>query len=182
MEGKLVRLRGYEKSDLVSLMKWINDDEVTQFLAPGVLSWPVSSIAEERFIADAALAGPEAVNRSFVIETLANREYIGGIALHAINWIDRHAAVGIVIGDKSYWGRGYGTDAMRLLLRIGFDKLNLHRLWLRVYDFNLRAISSYEKCGFKREGVLREERFHKGAYHDTIVMGMIADEYRATNP
>jgi RimJ/RimL family protein N-acetyltransferase len=68
---------------------------------------------------------------------------------------------------------------MRVLMRLGFDKMNLHRLWLHVHDYNQRAIASYEKCGFKREGVLREEHFARGGYHDTIVMGILESEYRA---
>ena len=84
-----------------------------------------------------------------------------------------------MIGDKQYWNRGYGSDAMRVLLRLAFDKLNLHRIWLHVYDYNPRAIASYEKCGFKREGVLREQRFYGGKHHDIVVMGILEDEYRA---
>jgi RimJ/RimL family protein N-acetyltransferase len=182
MEGKLVRLRGYERSDLEAIMKWINDEEVTQFLGGEILALPQSSIAEMKFIESAAERPALAADRSLVIETVADRKYLGGVAFHGINWHNRAAGVGIVIGDKSYWGRGYGSDAMRVLMRLGFDKLNLHRLWLHVYEFNQRAIASYERCGFKREGVLRKERFHKGAYYDTIVMGILVDEYRAMNP
>jgi len=58
-----------------------------------------------------------------------------GVAFHAINWLNRSAGLGITIGDKSFWGRGYGTDAMRIMMRLGFDKMNLHRLWLHVYDY-----------------------------------------------
>ncbi len=176
MEGKLVRLRAYEKSDLDSIMKWINDEEVTDFLAGGMLTYPVSSITEEKYIE--STAQPSDTNKSFVIETLEGK-YLGGTAFHAINWLNRSAGLGITIGDKSCWGRGYGTDAMRLMMRLGFDKMNLHRLWLHVYEYNQRAIASYDKLGFKREGVLRKERFYRGSYYDTVVMGILADEYRA---
>jgi RimJ/RimL family protein N-acetyltransferase len=175
MEGKLVRLRGYERSDLDALMKWVNDEEVTDFLGP-LLIYPLSSIAEEQFIEGAANSSD--TSRTFVIETLAERKYIGSIAFHVIDWINRSAGLGVVIGDKSCWGKGYGTDAMRVMMRLAFDKMNLHRLWLHVFDFNLRAISSYEKCGFKREGVLREERYLHGRYYDTIVMAILRDEYK----
>ena len=177
MDGKLVRLRAYEKSDLDAVMKWVNNEEVTGFLGNGALTYPVSSLAEARFIESAA--GTSDAGKVFVIETLADKEYIGSIDLHAINWINRSAGIGIVIGDKSYWGRGYGSDAMGLLMRLGFDKMNLHRLWLHVHDYNQRAIASYEKCGFKREGVLRHEHFGNGRYHDTIVMAILENEYRA---
>ncbi len=176
MEGKLVRLRAYEKSDLDAVMKWINDEEVTDFLGGGMLTYPLSSIVEEKFIEAAAKSSD--TEKTFVIEALAERKYIGAITFHAINWINRSAGLGIVIGDKSYWGRGYGTDAMRVMMRLGFDKMNLHRLWLHVYEYNQRAIASYDKLGFKREGVLRMERFYRGRYHDTLVMGILESEFR----
>ncbi|MGO8803929.1 GNAT family N-acetyltransferase [Candidatus Binatus sp.] len=177
MEGNLVRLRAYEKSDLDAAMKLINDEEITDLLGGEMLAYPVSSIAEEKFIEAAAVLSDK--QKTFVIETLAEPRYIGTISFNAINWLNRSAGVGIVIGDKSLWGKGYGTDAMRVMMRLGFDKMNLHRLWLHVHDYNLRAIASYEKCGFKREGVLRQEHFKRGRYHDTIVMGILESEYRA---
>ncbi len=177
MDGKLVRLRAYEKSDLDAVMKWINDEEVTELLGGEMLGYPVSSLSEEKFIE--AAASPSDKQKTFVIETLAERRYVGAISFNVIDWRNRSAGVGIVIGDKSVWGKGYGTDAMRILMRLGFDKMNLHRLWLHVFDYNQRAIASYEKCGFKREGVLREDHFARGGYHDTIVMGILESEYRA---
>ncbi len=181
MEGKLVRLRGYEMSDLDTVMKFINDEEVTQFLGGGMLSFPVSSIAEREHLERFGLSeSPN--NKTFAIETLADRRLIGALSFNGIDWINRHSGVGIMIGDKQYWGRGYGTDAMRVMLRLAFDKLNLHRVWLHVYDYNTRGIASYEKCGFKREGVLRDQRFFGGKYYDTIVMGILESEYRAGAP
>ena len=177
MEGKLVRLRAYEKSDLDAVMKWVNDEEITDLLGGGMLTYPVSSIAEAKFIEDAA--GSSDKHKTFVIETLADRRYVGAISFNVIDWLNRSAGLGIVIADKSLWGKGYGTDAMRVMMRLAFDKMNLHRLWLHVHAYNPRAIASYEKCGFKREGVLRQEHFTRGAYHDTIVMGILESEYRA---
>ena len=177
MEGKLVRLRAYEKSDLDAVMKWVNDEEVTDLLGGEMLVYPVSSIAEEKFIEGAA--APSDKQKTFVIETLTERK------IHRRDFVQRdrlaksHASIGIVIGDKSLWGKGYGTDAMRIMMRLAFDKMNLHRLYLDVHDYNSRAIASYEKCGFKREAVLREHHFTRGKYHDTIVMGILESEYRA---
>jgi RimJ/RimL family protein N-acetyltransferase len=174
MEGKLVRLRGYERADLSALMKWVNDEEVTDFLGTPLV-YPMSSIAEQNFIE--AAANHSETDKRFVIESLADGRNIGGISFLAVDWLNRSAGIGIVIGDKSCWGKGYGTDAMRVMMRLGFDKMNLHRLWLHVYDFNQRGISSYEKCGFKREGILRDERYLNGRYHDTIVMAVLQHEY-----
>jgi RimJ/RimL family protein N-acetyltransferase len=177
MDGKIVRLRGYEKADVDAIMKWINDEEITDLLGGDMLVYPVSAIAEEKFIE--ASAGPSNTQKNFAIETIAEGKYIGGISFNVIDWRNRSAVVGIVIGDKSLWGKGYGTDAMRVLMRMAFDKMNLHRLGLHVFDYNTRAIASYEKCGFKREGVLREDHFARGKYHDTILMAILESEYRA---
>ena len=175
MEGKLVRLRGVEKSDLDPMMKWLHDEEVTRFLGGGV--FPASTIEEERWIEKTATA-TDASNKVFAIETKADRKYIGNISLHRINWMCRHAELGMVVGDKDYWGRGYGTDAVHVLLRLAFEKMGLHRVQLHVFDFNKRAISCYEKCGFRREGVLRDYWFKLGKFQDTIAMAILADEYK----
>jgi RimJ/RimL family protein N-acetyltransferase len=138
----------------------------------------VSRTLEEQFLDKATTSALDPNSKVFAIETLAERKYIGGIDLQAIDWLDRHAGIGIVIGDSAFRGKGYGTDAMRVIMRMGFDKMGLHRLWLRVYDFNLAGIRCYEKCGFKREGTLRHDRFIDGEYHDTIVMAILEGEYR----
>ena len=109
MEGKLVRLRAYEKSDLDAVMKWVNDEEVTDLLGGEMLVYPVSSIAEAKFIE--AAAGSSDRQKNFVIETLAERRYIGAISFNVIDWRNRSAGLGIVIGDKSLWGRA--TAPMR---------------------------------------------------------------------
>jgi RimJ/RimL family protein N-acetyltransferase len=174
MEGKLVRLRGYEKSDLDAVMRWWHDEEITKVISVAV--FPASSLEEERFIESVA-SGKDASNKEFAIETLSNRKYIGAIGLHSINWLCRHAKLGIVIGDKEYWGRGFGTDAVRLLLRLAFEKMGLHRVELFVFTFNERAIACYEKCGFCREGVLRDYGFKLGAFQDVVIMSILASEY-----
>jgi RimJ/RimL family protein N-acetyltransferase len=179
MEGRLVRLRSYEKSDIDAVMKWINDEEVTRFLGNPLVA-PLSRMAEEQWIEQAARRSYH--QAIFVIETLVKPRYIGAIDLRAINWIDRNAEIGIVIGDKKCWGKGYGTDAMRVLLRLAFDKLGLHRVWLRVTDFNQRGIKSYEKCGFRREGVMREAVFKDGRFHDLILMSLLRSEYAGRSP
>jgi RimJ/RimL family protein N-acetyltransferase len=173
MEGKKIRIRALEKTDIEEVLKWINDPEVTATLA---MRYPVSRYQEEKWI-ERTLDGTDVKNKVFAIET-KDGVYLGGVGLHNINWKDRNAEVGIVIGKKEYWNKGYGSDAMLTILDFAFKRMNLHRVYLRVYDFNQRGIRSYEKCGFKKEGVLRDDLYADGKYHDTILMGILRDEFK----
>ena len=91
---------------------------------------------------------------------------------------DRHSGFGIVIGDKESWDKGYGTEATTLLVRYAFETLNLNRVWLHVFEENARAVRAYEKAGFRREGLLRQDHYRDGRYHNTIVMGLLRDEWK----
>src|SRR5437588_10850332 len=113
MQGTLVRLRRYERSDLDELMRYVNDEEVTRNLG-SILTLPVSRLAEEGFLESVSRGSQN--DHEFAIETLAG-EYLGGCGLHSIDWIDRNAEAGIVIWKKEYWAKGYGTNAMMVLLR-----------------------------------------------------------------
>lgn len=103
---------------------------------------------------------------------------IGEMAILDINHLNRNATVRISIFDKKYWGNGYGTEAMSLLLEYGFTMLNLHRIGLDVFSFNERAIKSYKKLGFQQEGRIRDELFYDGEYHHSILMGMLDTEFQ----
>jgi RimJ/RimL family protein N-acetyltransferase len=102
---------------------------------------------------------------------------IGVAGYHAIDWRNRSAELGLFIGEKTFWNAGYGTDAVRTLVRWGFRQLNLNRVFLRVFEDNAGAIRCYEKVGFRQEGRLRQDRFQEGRYLDTIVMGLLRDEF-----
>jgi len=115
----------------------------------------------------------------FVIERLEDGRKIGQVDLSGFNWIVGNAWVGIGIGERDLWGKGYGTDAMRVLLRYAFDELNLKRLTLNVFDINQRGIASYEKAGFRREGVLPGGLLIAGKRRDIIYMGILRREWEA---
>lgn len=108
-------------------------------------------------------------------------EPIGDIALNDIDHLNRSASIRIAIFNKEYWGNGYGTEAMSLLLEHGFENLNLHRVGLDVFSFNKRGIKSYEKLGFKQEGIIRDKLFYDGEYHDLIMMGVLKEEFNKRN-
>ena len=114
---------------------------------------------------------------SFAIETIEEEKYIGGCGVNSVDWKNSIAVIGIFIGDKNYWDKGYGTDAMKILVKFIFEQMNINKVKLNVYGFNERAIRCYEKCGFKKEGTLRQEIFRDGKYHDEYIMGILKEEY-----
>ena len=174
LEGQLVRLRPLEPTDLERAYTWVNDPEVIRYLA---LRYPMSRKDEQRWLEEAP-TNSFAGGVRLAIET-KDGVHIGNLDLHQANAEDRKAGLGIMIGDKDYWSNGYGTDATVTLLRFAFQEMNLNRVWLHVFEFNERAISCYKKCGFQVEGRLRQHRFSQGRYWDTIVMGVLREEFQA---
>jgi len=176
IKGKLVNLRAVEKKDLEEIMKWVNDREITKYLV--AFLYPVSRVEEEKFL-ERAMSHND-TEKTLVIETKEGI-YIGQIGLHKIDWKNRNAELGIVIGNKEYWGKGYGTDAIEVLLNHAFNQMNLFKVYLRVFEYNKRGIRCYEKCGFKEEGRLRKNHFYNGEYYDEIIMGILKNEFIKIN-
>ncbi len=113
----------------------------------------------------------------FHLRTLADDRLIGFVALHSIEWNNGSGILAVGIGETRYRGKGYGTDALRLLLRYAFHELNLFRLGLDVIATNTRAIHAYEKLGFQHEGRMRDAVLRDGRRTDRIVMGILRDEW-----
>jgi RimJ/RimL family protein N-acetyltransferase len=174
-EGRIVRLRALEPTDAERAFKWINDREVTQFL---MARYPMSLAAERDWITNASKPS-EFGEARFAIETKDEQVHIGMCGLHRATPEDRHCELGIMIGDKSYWNGGYGTDAMLTVLRFAFDQMNLHKVALGVFDFNERAQTVYRRCGFVEEGRAREEVFKNGRYIDVVRMSVLRREFEA---
>lgn len=175
LTGNLVRLRPIELADKERFYTWINDPEVKRFLEARSF---FSMVQEEEFIKQATTqTRPPLVHHA--IDTLVGAKHIGSINLHAFSMEDRHATLGIMIGEKSYWRNGYGTDAITTLLRYGFEELNLIRIDLQVMALNERAIACYRKCGFILEGRLRQHRFAHGRYSDLLIMSILIEEFYA---
>ncbi len=172
LEGERIILREYRREDFSHMRKWVNNYEITQWLS-NVFLYPHSEIDTENFI-NAMMAGKM---KGFIIAHKDTEEYIGQLDLINIDWVNRVGTIGIVIGTKENLGKGYGTEAIKLLQKFSFNKLNLNKLELDVRSFNKRAIRSYEKSGFKVEGIIRENYFEDGKYSDTIKMGILKREW-----
>jgi RimJ/RimL family protein N-acetyltransferase len=172
LRGKRVILRPLNKeTDLPSILRWINDPETRQFIAAYL---PSSLEAEEQWLDD--LLKKKASDIVLAIETL-DGVFIGTMGIHQINWKDRVAVTGALIGEKEYWGKGYGTDAKMALLDYAFNTLNLHKLCSAVVAFNQRSLHYSLKCGYKIEGKRRRQFFKDGKYHDEIVLGVFRSEW-----
>ncbi len=104
--------------------------------------------------------------------------FIGTVRLHNLDEHDRRAQVAIGILDPQLLGQGLGTEVLQLVIQFAFEVLELHRLSLRVLSYNARAIRSYEKCGFVREGVERQAALVDGVRHDDVIMGLLWEEWR----
>jgi RimJ/RimL family protein N-acetyltransferase len=169
--GEKTRLRRIEREDIPTFVRWFCDPEVRTFL---LLNSPISHAQEERWFERKL----EEDSELFAIETL-DGTHIGNIELFDFHRIHRRAELGVVLGEKAYWGQGYGSDAIRTLLRFGFEELNLHRIQLSVYEDNERGIGAYKKCGFQLEGRLRDAIYRQGRYYDLLMLGILAHEFVA---
>jgi RimJ/RimL family protein N-acetyltransferase len=171
IRGTEIILRALEHDDLPHFVNWINDPEIRHFMA---MRYPLSMAEEEKWWQGFQEREDDYI---FAIEA-PDGNYIGNIGLHAVERENRQALLGIIIGNKAYWGRGYGTDAVRCMLRWAFEHLNLNRVYLTVYAYNKRAIRCYEKSGFRHEGVKRQAKYSAGKYHDELMMGILRQEFQ----
>jgi len=187
--GLKTRLRRIERQDIPTFVRWFGDPQVREYL---LMNRPISTAEEERwferqldrhdaemFAIEAAVdsTGSATAGSTVQISAATQWVHIGNGGLESVNWTHRFAELGIVIGEKEYWNRGFGTDAVRTLVRYGFQEMNLHRIYLHVYEDNARAIRAYEKCGFQHEGRLRDGVYRRGRYYDLLVMSILSHEF-----
>ena len=167
--GKLVRLREYSRDDLEKAREFVNDPEIKKYLTPGI-PFPLRKEDEEKWYEELNPLGDGTY--VFAIEKIDNKEYIGGCGINKVDWKNSIAEVGIFLG-KPYWNKGYGTDALKTLINFIFNEMNINKVKLEVFSFNERAIRSYKKIGFKKEGI-----FRNGQYYDVIIMGLLRKEWK----
>jgi RimJ/RimL family protein N-acetyltransferase len=168
-QGELVRLRAFEPNDAERYRIWVNDHEVARLIDR---AGQVTKAEHEAWYR-ALVASPSAA--VFAIDRLADGTFIGLVWLYDIHARHRRAEVRIVIGDRSAWGGGYGTDALRVLVRIAFGPLKLEKLWADVLATNPRAVGAFEGAGFTREGLLIGDRLQDSGRVDVIRLGILRD-------
>jgi RimJ/RimL family protein N-acetyltransferase len=177
LEGVAIRLRALEPGDLALLSSWWQDPGLAVLQSPMVQPRPMAAIGEQ-FTTWSANTG-SGVGFSVVLKDAG--KLVGHIALWGYTAKDRNATMGVTIGHP-YWGRGYGTDAVRTITRYGFVELGLHRIQLGVFGYNTRAVAAYRAAGYREEGRRRETVWHDGAWHDEFLMGLLDHEWRAGIP
>lgn len=168
-----IKLSPFSEEYVTLYHSWRNDMEVMQFDQPGFL-YPISYQEVSKW--------HEKINtyknsHSFIIIDKETERAIGICAFLNMDYKNRNVELSIVIGEKEFWGRGYGKEVMKLMMKIGFEEFNMHKLYLRVMSFNKKAIGMYEKLGFKKEGILKETIYRDGKYNDTIYFGMTRKDY-----
>lgn len=169
--GENVALGPVDSSHLPKILKWMNDMDVLQYLT--TVNQRVTEDNEKIFM-EKVLKDPLYHYYGIFLD----EELIGSVGLKDVDLTNRTAALGIVIGEKQHWDKGYGTEAIHLLLDYAFNVLNINNIILTTIGFNDRAVRCYEKAGFKVIGKRRKARFYGGKYHDEIYMDMLADEFR----
>jgi RimJ/RimL family protein N-acetyltransferase len=178
--GERIRFRAVERDDLPTFVRWINNPEVQQGIG---IYWPFSQVEEEAWFEAMLKHPPDEHLLAIEVREPASEadevywKLIGSCGFSEIDWRNRAAEFGINIGEKSYWNKGYGTEAVRLLVKHGLYTLNLHRIHLKVLETNPRAIRAYEKAGFTHEVRLRQAEFRNGQYIDVLVMSILKEEF-----
>lgn len=172
LKGEKVGLRAIQDGDVNAYARWLDDSKVTHFLEMGLR--PVRGKERDQFLQlanetdDAIVLG---------IDDLKTGTIVGTCGLYLIQWACRRAQFNILIGDRSVWDKGFGSEATRLCISYAFDTLNLNSVQLGVNADNKRAVHAYENVGFVHEGCRRQFIYRNGQYSDMIVMSLLREEY-----
>jgi ribosomal-protein-alanine N-acetyltransferase len=172
LEGNTFFLRALAASDLTDkYLQWLNDSEVNRFNSHA--TFPNTKEQMEQFFS--SLTPSHRIVLAIVDK--ASGSHIGNISLQSINWVNRNAEFAIIIGDKAFWGKGIGEQAIRLVIEYGFTRLNLHRIYCGTIQGNTGMMSIAARLNMKEEGCRREAVFKHGAYHDIIEYGILRSEF-----
>lgn len=171
LEGERIYLSPMCVEDAEKYTKWMNDFKVTDGINESRNL--VTLLSEKKWIEENSNPG----NYNFAIVKKENDELIGNCSIHNLDKIWGNATVGIFIGEEENRSKGYGSEALKLLISYGFDYLNLNNIMLAVYSFNDRAIACYKKLGFKEIGKRREACSMKNKRYDEIYMDILRSEF-----
>ncbi|MDX2162357.1 MAG: GNAT family protein [bacterium] len=172
-QGRLVRLTAMRPEDVHTVVRWYENSDFSRHFD----AMPAYPRGEDR-ARSLVLERHGGESYAFAMRPLYTDELIGIIDLDGIQWNNRVAWLGIGIGEPANRGRGYGRDAMALVLRFAFRELNLHRIQLTVFSYNVAAVNLYESLGFRHEGTFREAIHREGERFDMLLYGLLAHEWK----
>lgn len=175
--GRLIELRHHEPANLPTVLRWYADPEIARLTRYSTRPMPAEEV--QRFF-QSRLLSSESV--AYGIHVRGSGRLVGLTTFSALDPDNGSVLFHITIGERDTWGKGYGTEAARLMLWLAFERIGLHRVGLTVFSFNERAIRSYEKAGFQVEGRSREAIARDDRYWDEIQMGILRDEWLARRP
>ena len=168
--GELIILRALEHEDLDRCYRWMNDPSIVWTLKS---RYPIPFHSEAEWLENAVKASH--TERHFAIERKQDRHHIGNASIYDIDWVSRTGRFGLFIGDPGSWNRGFGSDAIRTVVRFAFLEMNLHKLKIEIFDYNERAKHVLEANGFVQEGKLAQDFFRDGRYHDLVILSVFND-------
>jgi RimJ/RimL family protein N-acetyltransferase len=174
LKGQKVTLRPPDEKDPAKFVAWFADTEVTRYLGT---AFPISLAQEEDFV---KRVGESKNDVWWAIE--AEGRTIGATGIHRIDWINAHAITGTVIGDKSCWRKGYGSEAMALRTEYAFRQLNLHKLKSGAFMENEPSKRALQKAGYREVGVYREDFWRDGRWHDHWECEVLRSDWERDHP
>ncbi len=174
IEGQLIDLRRHRPGNLPTVLRWYADPELARLTRYSLRPMPHDEV--ERFF-QTRLLSTESV--AYGIHVRETGRLVGLTTFSSLDPDNGSVLLHITIGETDTWGKGYGTEAVRLMLWLAFERIGLHRVGLSVFAFNERAIRSYEKAGFRIEGRLREAISRDGRFWDEIQMGVLREDWLA---
>ncbi len=180
LTGKLVRLSAFDPEEMSkAFTRWNLNSEYFRLLNSSAR--PMKSAKSNAKWMEEEVAEMSLASYFFSIRTIAEDKLLGELGLDVVDWVGRDSFVGLGIGEPEYWSKGYGTDTMNVLLRYAFTEINLKRVTLSVFEYNPRAIRSYEKAGFRHEGYLRARLNREGRRWNEVYMGILREEWMERN-
>lgn len=168
-----IYLRAFKENDYLTTHKWRNDEDVTSSLVGR--KYFVSEDYEKKWVHDAIFSAGNSVKLAVCLKE--SDEHIGNVYLDSIDSFNQNAMFSLMIGNKAFWSKGFGTEMTLLMLKYAFYELNLKRIYSYQLSTNLGSINVHKKCGFKDEGVLRKAVFKSGGFADLNVMGILKEEF-----
>lgn len=170
IEDDSIKLTTYEEKHFVKTIEWVNDLSIMMKINR---VFPVTMVEHAEWFKKITFDKNQVI---FAVETMGSKNYIGNCGLKDIDLRSRKSELWIYFG-KDFIGNGNGKKAIKLLLKYGFEFLNLNRIYLYTLDYNQSAQKAFSACGFKVEGIFKQEVYINGCYHDTVRMAILRDEY-----